>query len=165
MTNYDRGRRSVSDVHRESVRPGTSPLIETPFEMVLSGVQATGTVDAVFEHEPGQLGDRRLQIGQAPQSNPSGHVQLEAYAIAAETGALGPPPEKMTVTFAFLGGGMNERSEIVDAPWLTSARNRLADLAEGINAGSYEPQPGEGCFGCDFLRFCPTGKAHVAANQ
>jgi hypothetical protein len=84
--------------------------------------------------------------------------------LAAETGALGPRPERMTVTFAFLGGGLNERSESVDAPWLASARSRLAGLAQGITAGSFEPQPGEGCYGCDFLRFCPTGRAHVAAN-
>jgi DNA helicase II / ATP-dependent DNA helicase PcrA len=139
-------------------------MIETPFEMVLSGVRLRGRIDAVFEPEPGHWEIVDFKSGR-PRSEPSGHVQLEAYAVAAETGALGPPPEKMTVTFAFLGGGMNERSEIVDAPWLKSARTRLADLAEGINAGSYEPQPGDGCFGCDFLRFCPTGKAHVAANQ
>jgi DNA helicase-2/ATP-dependent DNA helicase PcrA len=138
-------------------------MIETPFEMVLSGVRLRGRIDAVFEPEPGHWEIVDFKSGR-PRTEPSGHVQLEAYAVAAETGALGPPPERMTVTFAFLGGGLNERSETVDAPWLSSARDRLAGLAKGITAGSYEPRPGDGCSGCDFLRFCPTGKAHVAAS-
>jgi DNA helicase-2/ATP-dependent DNA helicase PcrA len=138
-------------------------MIETPFEMILSGVRLRGRIDAVFEPEPGHWEIVDFKSGR-PRNEPSGHVQLEAYALAAETGALGPRPERMTVTFAFLGGGLNERSESVDAPWLASARSRLAGLAQGITAGSFEPQPGEGCYGCDFLRFCPTGRAHVAAN-
>ena len=138
-------------------------MIETPFEMVLSGVRLRGRIDAVFEPEPGHWEIVDFKSGR-PRSEPSGHVQLEAYAIAAETGALGPPPDRMTVTFAFLGGGLNERSEAVDVAWLESARSRLAGLARGITDGSYEPQPGDGCYGCDFLRFCPTGRAHVAAT-
>jgi CRISPR/Cas system-associated exonuclease Cas4 (RecB family) len=139
-------------------------MIETPFEMVLSGVRLRGRIDAVFEPEPRHWEIVDFKSGR-PRSEPSGHVQLEAYAVAAETGALGPPPDRMTVTFAFLGGGLKEHSETVDDHWLASARDRLADLAQGITAGRYEPKPGAGCHGCDFLRFCPTGRAHVAASK
>jgi DNA helicase-2/ATP-dependent DNA helicase PcrA len=138
-------------------------MIETPFEMILSGVRLRGRIDAVFEPEPGHWEIVDFKSGR-PRNEPSGHVQLEAYALAAETGALGPPPDRMTVTFAFLGGGLTERSETVDASWLSSARLRLGGLAEGITEGSYHPRPGDGCHGCDFLRFCTTGRAHVAAN-
>jgi DNA helicase-2/ATP-dependent DNA helicase PcrA len=139
-------------------------MIERPFDMVLSGIRLRGRIDAVFEPEPGHWEIVDFKSGR-PRTEPSAHVQLEAYAVAADAGALGPPPDRMTVTFAFLGGGLNERSEAVDASWLASARSRLAGLARGITAGSYEPQPGDGCHGCDFLRFCPTGRAHVAAGE
>ena len=139
-------------------------MIETPFEMMMSGVRLRGRIDAVFEPEPGHWEIVDFKSGR-PRTEASGHVQLEAYAVAAEAGALGPPPDLMTVTFAFLGGGINERSEAVDAPWLAAARERLAGLTKGIIEGNYQPHPGEGCLGCDFLRFCPTGRAHVAANQ
>ncbi len=131
--------------------------------MVLAGVRVRGRIDAVFEPEPGHWEIVDFKSGR-PRSEPASHVQLEAYAIAAHTGALGPPPDRMTVTFAFLGGGVTEQSEDVDDPWLASARRRLAGLANGITTASYVPQPGQGCHGCDFLRFCPTGRAHVAAN-
>ena len=138
-------------------------MIETPFEMVLEGVRVRGRIDAVLEPEPGHWEIVDFKSGR-PRSEPAGHVQLEAYAIAAHTGALGAPPDRMTVTFAFLGGGVTEHSEAVDDLWLAAARRRLAGLANGITTRSYVPQPGPGCGGCDFLRFCPVGRAHVAAN-
>jgi DNA helicase-2/ATP-dependent DNA helicase PcrA len=138
-------------------------MIEAPFEMILPGVRLRGRIDAVFEPEPGHWEIVDFKSGR-PHNEPSGHVQLEAYALAAETGALGPPPDRMTVTFAFLGGGLTERSEPVDGEWLSSARSHLTGLAEGISHSSFDPRPGAGCHGCDFLRFCDTGRAHVAAS-
>jgi DNA helicase-2/ATP-dependent DNA helicase PcrA len=136
-------------------------MIEAPFEMSLSGVRLRGRIDAVFEPEPGHWEIVDFKSGR-PRTEPSGHVQLEAYAVAAYSGALGPSPDRITVTFAFLGGGLNEQSETVDQQWMSSARNRLAHLTGGITARSFQPQPGEGCAGCDFLRFCSAGKAYVS---
>ena len=138
-------------------------MIEAPFEMELSGLRLRGRVDAVFEPDPGHWEIVDFKSGR-PRSEPSGHVQLEAYAVAAESGALGPSPDRITVTFAFLGGGLEERSEVVDAAWMASAQDRLTNLAQGITAEKYDPQPGNGCSSCDFLRFCPAGKAFVATR-
>lgn len=135
-------------------------LIEAPFEMVLSGVRLRGRIDAVFEHEPGHWEIVDFKSGR-PRTEAAGHVQLEAYAVAADTGALGPAPDRITVTFAFLGGGLEEHTEVVDEQWMSSARDRLEQLTDGITARSFQPQPGVACAGCDFLRFCAAGKAHV----
>jgi DNA helicase-2/ATP-dependent DNA helicase PcrA len=136
-------------------------MIEAPFEMVVSGVQLRGRIDAVFEPEPRHWEIVDFKSGR-PRTEPSNRVQLEAYAVAADSGALGPAPDRLSVTFAFLGGGLEEHTETVDQQWMSLARQRLAVLTEGIAARSFEPQPGEGCAGCDFLRFCSAGKTYVS---
>ena len=138
-------------------------LIETPFELAISGVQVRGRVDAVFEQEPGNWEIVDFKSGR-PRIESAGHVQLEAYAVAAANGALGPAPDRMSVTFAFLGGRLEELTETVDEQWLSSARGHLSRLTGAIAAGRYSPQPGEGCGNCDFLRFCDAGKAYVRSQ-
>jgi DNA helicase-2/ATP-dependent DNA helicase PcrA len=139
-------------------------LIETPFELLISGVQVRGRVDAVFENEPGNWEIVDFKSGK-PRNESAGRVQLEAYAVAAADGALGTRPERMSVTFAFLGGRLEEQTETVDEQWLSSARDRLTHLTGAIAAGNYLPQTGEGCGNCDFLRFCAAGKAYVGSQE
>ena len=139
-------------------------LIETPFELAISGVQVRGRVDAVFEQEPGNWEIVDFKSGR-PRIESASHVQLEAYAVAAANGALGPTPDRMSVTFAFLGGRLEELTENVDEQWLSSARDRLNNLTGAISAGRYSPQPSEGCGNCDFLRFCEAGKAYLGSLE
>ena len=140
-------------------------LVEAPFQMVLSGVRLRGRIDAVFEPEPGHWEIVDFKSGRA-RNDPAGHVQLEAYAVAAANGAFGRAPDHLTATFAFLGGGnLEEQTETVDALWMSSARTRLSQLSQAITDRSYEPEPGRWCGGCDFLRFCPAGKSYVADHN
>jgi DNA helicase-2/ATP-dependent DNA helicase PcrA len=139
-------------------------LIETPFDLVISGVQVRGRVDAVFEPQPGNWEIVDFKSGR-PRLEPAGHVQLEAYAVAAANGALGPTPDRISVTFAFLAGELEEHTELVDENWLSAAESRLTDLTGGIAAGRYLPQAGEGCGNCDFLRFCASGKDYLRSRE
>ena len=132
--------------------------------MVLSGVRLRGRIDAVFEPEPGHWEIVDFKSGRA-RNDPAGHVQLEAYAVAAANGAFGRAPDHLTATFAFLGGGnLEEHTETVDELWMSSARTRLSQLSQAITDRSYEPEPGRLCGGCDFLRFCSAGKGYVAEH-
>lgn len=135
-------------------------LIEAPFEFVHDGMRIRGRIDAVYEEQPGTWEIVDFKSGR-PSKNPAMDVQLQAYAVAVDQGSLGPaPPEQMIATFAYLGGGsLTERTEHVDDVWMDAARNRLSDLAAGIGARAFDPVPSSACSGCDFLRFCPEGKA------
>ena len=89
--------------------------------------------------------------------------QLEAYALAAADGLLGPPPTNLTVTFAYLGGGLTEEGHRVDDDWLTDARASIESSLSAIAGEEFTPTPGPACRGCDFLTVCDEGKAFVSA--
>jgi hypothetical protein len=136
-------------------------LIEAPFELQLSDrVAVRGRVDAVYGHERSwevvdfKSGRKSLEA--------SRHVQLKAYAVAADRGAFGPErPDDMSVTFAYLGGELFEETEKADRSWLEIAEKELEALAEGITDGRFEPTPSASCHKCDFLRFCGEGSRFV----
>jgi hypothetical protein len=68
------------------------------------------------------------------------------------------------VTFAYLGDGLVEHSETVDERWLSDARSRLEALATDIRSERFDPQPSAGCRRCDFITFCPAGRAFDQAH-
>lgn len=138
-------------------------LVEAPFEMMVGGLRLRGRVDAIYEPVPEQWEIVDFKSGR-PNLDPAVGVQLQAYAIAADSGALGPgSPEQMTVTFAYLGGGLEEVSEKVDHEWLANARERLDRIASAIGAGQWDPTPSDACGSCDFLQFCGPGQAFVGS--
>lgn len=136
-------------------------LIEAPFALPLeSGFKVRGRIDAVY------IDDDRWEVvdfksGQL-RDDPARMVQLQAYAVAVSDLNFGlPPPQDLVVTFAYLGGGGGEISEVVDQEWLTQARSTLETHTSNIAVGNFQPTPGEWCRGCDFLRFCEPGKNAV----
>ncbi|MGQ0848333.1 MAG: ATP-dependent DNA helicase [Actinomycetota bacterium] len=141
---------------------GAHPLlVEQPFELGLGSLRIKGRVDAVYEPKPGHWEIVDFKSGRRPD-DPSSKVQLEAYAVAADTGALAPSiPTSMTATFAYLSSGLEEVSEVVDGEWLRRARSRLSALADAIADEDYHPRPSPLCAGCDFLTFCPEGQASL----
>ena len=136
-------------------------LVEAPFTVELdNGYRVRGRIDAVYRD------DRHWEIvdfkSGRPREDPSLMVQLEAYAVAAAKVDFGlPAPDAIDVTFAYLGGGLSTRTEHADEAWRLRAEQNLERLTDKVEAGEFEPSPGEWCRSCDFLRFCEPGRREV----
>ena len=142
-------------------------MIETPFELRVAETTINGRIDAVYEPEPGAWEIVDFKSGR-PGGDPARHVQLEAYAMAADEIRLDgrERPHKIAVTFAYFGGDTAiEESEAIDDNWLRRARSHVATLASGAEHGPYEPAPGTPCRSCDFSRFCEPGAAWLEENK
>jgi len=134
-------------------------LVETPIDIALAGTRIRGRIDAVFIPEPGTWEVVDYKSGR-PSDDPTALVQLQAYAVAALDGAVaGGRPERLTVTFAFLGADpVVERRHEVDEGWLAAARTRLSELATMAQRDVFPATPGPGCRRCDFTMFCEPGR-------
>lgn len=140
-------------------------LIEAPFDLKIGEAHVAGRVDAVYEWEPGHWEVVDFKSGR-PSDNPARVVQLQAYALAIADGGFGAnPPDRTTVTFAYLGGDITEESHEVDADWLRSAEATITSLLDSASAGEKTAAPGEACRHCDFSRFCEPGTAWLEADQ
>jgi DNA helicase-2/ATP-dependent DNA helicase PcrA len=138
-------------------------FVEVPIDVKIGDGRIRGRIDAVYEPEPGTWEIVDFKSGRAGPDD-ARRVQLQAYAVAADDGALPvPAPDRLGVTFAFFGGGTAEEiHEPLDADWLEDARRRLGDLMEQARGDTFEPTPSPSCRSCDFVRFCPEGTAHLA---
>ena len=91
-------------------------------------------------------------------------MQLQAYAVAAASGAVGSrQPERLRVTFAYFGTDPPEEVsfEVTDE-WLNNARHRIASLAAEAGGEQFAPTPSPACERCDFLTFCDAGQRWMA---
>jgi DNA helicase-2/ATP-dependent DNA helicase PcrA len=137
-------------------------FVEVPFDLRLEAGRIRGRIDAIYATERDwEIVD--FKSGRNPGDGAS-RVQLEAYAVAATDVAFAAqPPDSLRVTFAYLGGGLDEVTEVVDAGWLERARAELDDLTAAAAAGAYPTTPSVACHNCDFLRFCESGRAFIDA--
>jgi len=135
---------------------------EVPIDLRFGDIRVRGRIDAVYEQEPGSWEIVDYKSGRR-SDDAALDVQLQTYAVAAADGAVATPvPDRLTVTFAFFGGGeFAERSVTVDEAWLSSARDRIGELAGRFDREAYEPTPSEACRRCDFATFCEAGKAFL----
>ncbi|HEU4320061.1 MAG TPA: ATP-dependent DNA helicase [Acidimicrobiia bacterium] len=137
-------------------------LIEAPFTVALdNGHRIRGRIDAIYaDGKRWEIVD--FKSGRR-RDDPARMVQLQAYAVAADDVDFGiARPEELDVTFAYLGGGVDEHTERADPTWVDSARRTLHQLTDRIERGDYEAQPGSWCGQCDFLQFCEPGQVEVA---
>lgn len=139
-------------------------LVEAPFTLDLEiGLRLRGRIDAVFCQD-GHWEVVDFKSGR-PSGDPARLVQLQAYAIAARDADFGiPPPSELSVTFAYFGGGPEEETFTVDSAWEERARNTIDELATAITRSEFPESPGPWCGRCDFLQFCPPGRAHVSGG-
>ncbi len=153
------------DAFRESRFAAARPrLVEAPFDLALDAGRVRGRIDAVYEPEPGEWEIVDFKSG-ARRDDPAARVQLEAYALAATEAGFAPAvPGRLSVTFAYLGDGLDEVTEPVDEAWLAAARDHLEGLLAGAAVGDYPAAPSAACAGCDFLRFCDDGQAWLEAQ-
>jgi DNA helicase-2/ATP-dependent DNA helicase PcrA len=138
---------------------------EAAIDLAVPAGRVRGRIDAIYED--GEDGWEIVDFKSGRRSSdPARRVQLQAYAVAVADGALGvAAPSEMSVSFVYLGGAMDVETEHVDAAWLEAARDDLQDLVASAQRDRYEPRPGAACAGCDFLRFCDEGAAHVADDR
>jgi DNA helicase-2/ATP-dependent DNA helicase PcrA len=141
----------------------SATLVEAPFTLELdNGYRIRGRIDAVYaEGTRWEIVD--FKSGRHTEEE-SRLVQLQAYAAAADAVADGfglDPPEEMDVTFAYLGGGLEEVSTHADPEWIETGRQRLETLTNDIDRGRFDPSPGDWCRHCDFLQFCEAGQARI----
>lgn len=137
---------------------------EVPIDLQFGTVRVRGRIDAVYEPEPGMWEIVDYKSGGA-SDDPALNVQLQTYAIAAADGAVAsPPPEQLSVTFAFFGRGeYAERSVEVDEPWLAAARERIDSLTQRFALDDFEPTPSDACKRCDFRTFCDAGRSFLGS--
>ena len=155
------GAYSVYEASRFSDR--SADFVEAPFSFMLdNGYKVRGRIDAIYtDGENWEVVD--FKTGR-PKDDPARIVQLEAYAVAiAEVDFADRKPESLDVTFAYLGGSLEEVSARADADWVDAARAHLERLTGGIESREFEPTPGEWCTNCDFLQFCDAGQEEVSA--
>ncbi|MGH8946700.1 MAG: ATP-dependent helicase [Acidimicrobiia bacterium] len=137
-------------------------LVEAPFSLEIGpGHRVRGRIDAIYARD-GSWEVVDFKSGR-PSDDPSRLVQLQAYAVAAGEVDFGiPGPERLDVSFAHLGSGLEVQTHHADEEWLAEARRNLDELASRIDAEDWTARPGDWCHGCDFLRFCGPGQAEVA---
>ncbi len=136
-------------------------LVETPFEIVFEGRTLRGKIDAVYRSgDDWEIVDYKSG---RPSTTEAKRVQLQAYAIAARSGALGDPPGgSLDVTFAYFGNGTPiEESEAVDEAWFENASTTVADLLLVAEQGPFPAEPSSACRWCDFLHHCEAGKGFL----
>lgn len=132
--------------------------VETPFDLVVSpDVTVRGRIDAIYEAADGGWEVVDFKSGRV-SDNPATDVQLEAYALAAREIN---PSVALSVTFAYLGSGLDIRSQHVDDRWLDGATRRILSLTDAITAERFAPTPSPSCRWCDFLPFCTEGKRYL----
>ncbi|MCI0544686.1 MAG: ATP-dependent helicase [Actinobacteria bacterium] len=139
----------------------TATLVECSFELGTGAVlRLRGRVDAIYTDGANwEVVDFKSGL---PDDDPARLVQLQCYAMAAHDHDFGlDPPQTLRVTFAYLGGRVEEVSYHADETWMMTARETVRGLANGVAEGRYEERPGPWCAGCDFLRFCAPGRAFL----
>lgn len=137
--------------------------VEAPFTLEINdALRVRGRIDALYDAE-GTWEIVDFKSG-APSDDPARMVQLEAYTVACDEVDFGlTPSTSMSVTFAYLGGGVTEESTEVTEDWLSQARGHLEELGSRILAEDYEPTPSARCRSCDFSRFCSAGKEFLSS--
>lgn len=143
----------------------TPTLVETPFAITFDGRTLRGKVDAVYETSSGwEIVDYKSGAASATDIR---RVQLQAYAVAVRTGALGIDPRRpLDVTFAFFGENPPvEVTEHADETWLGEAERTMSELLRVAQEGPFDPAPSAACRWCDFLHHCDAGTAHLRQSR
>ena len=139
--------------------------VEVPFEFSLeTGTRIRGRVDAVYPRGKDGWEIVDFKSGRRPRRPPD-DTQLQAYAVAARAGGLGTKaPESLSVSFVYLGDGLEVLGQEVDESWLQEATQRILELVERIRSGEFPPEPSPACRTCDFRHVCPEGKEWLAGR-
>jgi DNA helicase-2/ATP-dependent DNA helicase PcrA len=137
-------------------------FVERSFLLPLEGLVVSGRIDAIFgadDDGPWEIVD--YKTGRVPEeSDPLVRTQLDVYALAC-IDVWHKRPEDLKLTYLYLSAGTERSYAIGD---VAAVRARVAGWLRSIEAGSFDPTPGEHCRWCDFRPFCDAGLAWYEAN-
>ncbi|MBV9086099.1 MAG: ATP-dependent helicase, partial [Acidobacteriaceae bacterium] len=135
---------------------------EQNFTIEVEGLRISGRIDridrikgpcvAIVDYKTGSPRHRQ----DADQS-----LQLSLYALAARQ-KWGFIPERL-VFYNLKDNSIAETSRTEDE--LAEEIERVRKVADGINAGNFEPNPGYHCRSCSFRRLCPFTEERVYVIQ
>lgn len=136
-------------------------LTEAPFEYVTSAGSVRGRIDAIYaDADEWEIVDFKSGRDREDGAN---LVQLQTYALAAADGAFGDTPDRLAVSFVYLGDrDPVVRAHHVDDRWLAEAGHTVSGLLTAIGDENWTATPSAACSNCDFLRFCAEGQAEVS---
>ena len=143
----------------------TPLMVEVPFQFDTgAGLAVRGRIDAVYPRDGGwEIVD--FKSGRRKE-DPWLDVQLQAYAVATERVDFGhPPPQRLDVSFVYLGDGAEVRRIHADDAWRRGARERVESIAAAIVDQAFDPIPSPACRSCDFVRFCAQGRRWLDEHQ
>ncbi|CAA9233363.1 MAG: ATP-dependent DNA helicase SCO5184 [uncultured Acidimicrobiales bacterium] len=136
--------------------------VEAPFVLAVGGHLVRGRIDAVYERD-GRLELVDFKTGRpATEGDKAAGTQLDLYGLAA-VDAWAAEPDRLRTTYCYLrtDGPPIVVSSDWDAATLAAVRARLASTLDALAEARFGTTPGRWCRGCDFLSFCPAGKAEV----
>jgi len=138
--------------------------VERPFVLAVGGHIVRGRVDAVYERD-GRFELVDFKTGRTPADGDGGAgTQLDLYGLAA-IDAWGADPARLRTTYCYLRA--DGPPLIVASDWDTgtvaAVRTRLAAALDDMALARFGPEPGPWCGSCDFLSFCPEGRAGAGA--
>jgi DNA helicase-2/ATP-dependent DNA helicase PcrA len=136
--------------------------VEAPFVLVAGSHLVRGRIDAVYERDGRtELVDFKTGRPAATGDRAAG-TQLDLYGLAA-IDAWAADPERLRTTYCYLRAG--EPPVIVSTDWdagtVAGVRARLRTTLDAMAEARFGATAGAWCRGCDFLSFCPPGKAHL----
>ena len=126
---------------------------------------ADSQIDAVYvEDDAWEIVDYKSG---RPSATDAKKVQLQAYALAADAGAVSTAtPETVDVTFAYFGvDPVEEVTDRADDVWLEDAAETLTTLLAQGAEGPFPAAPSPSCRYCDFLHHCEAGKSFLAGSS
>ena len=134
---------------------------EQPFVIALEGgFLVRGRIDAVYVHDDGTWEIVDYKTGSRPVSiDRTAKLQLAVYALGARH-TWGMDAHRLRVSYVYLGSGDVVTNPATD---LALEESDLVETFERLASGDFPAVPGALCGSCDFLGFCPSGRAHVAA--
>jgi DNA helicase II / ATP-dependent DNA helicase PcrA len=155
----DRLRRTFQD----SRFAGEVPLFaERPFLLRLGDFMVGGRIDAIYPLADGRWEVVDYKTGRVPSTADAiANLQLDLYALAC-VDIWGKRPDDLLLTYLYLSTG-DVVTHGVDN--VGDVRARILRSLGELASGRFEPTPGPQCHWCDFLPFCPAGRAFVDAVE
>ncbi|HWC32783.1 MAG TPA: PD-(D/E)XK nuclease family protein, partial [Actinomycetota bacterium] len=127
--------------------------LEFRFRIEVEGVPVNGVIDRL-DRVPGggyEIVDYKTNRRLPPKASIDRDLQLSLYALAARE-VWGIEPERLTLYYLLPGQRMTTSRSADD---LDDLRGRIANVAERIDAGKFEPRENALCGHCEFQHLCP----------